>query len=76
VLINALKLLHPFMPFITEELFLHIQNTEESIMISQWPIYKEEWNYRENEREIDAVKECPRRNECCTLQKSAGIRCF
>ena len=60
VLINALKLLHPFMPFITEELFLHIQNTEESIMISQWPIYKEEWNYRENEREIDAVKEAVR----------------
>ncbi len=60
MLINALKLLHPFMPFITEELFLHIQNTEESIMISQWPIYKEEWNYRENEREIDAVKEAVR----------------
>lgn len=60
VLINALKLLHPFMPFITEELFLHIQDTEESIMISQWPVYKEEWNYKENEEEIDAIKEAVR----------------
>lgn len=60
VLMNALKLLHPFMPFITEELFLHIQEKEESIMISQWPVYKEEWNYKENETEIDAVKEAVR----------------
>ncbi len=60
VLINALKLLHPFMPFITEELFLHIQDEEESIMISKWPVYKEEWNYKENEEEIDAIKEAVR----------------
>nr|WP_275552232.1 valine--tRNA ligase [Anaerotignum lactatifermentans] len=60
VLINALKMLHPFMPFITEELFLHIQDEEESIMISQWPVYKEEWNYQENEEEIDAIKEAVR----------------
>ncbi len=60
VLINALKMLHPFMPFITEELFLHIQDEEESIMISQWPVYKEEWNYKENEEEIDAIKEAVR----------------
>lgn len=60
VLINALKMLHPFMPFITEELFLHIQDEEESIMISQWPVYKEEWNYKENEEEIDAMKEAVR----------------
>ena len=59
VLINALKLLHPFMPFITEELFLHIQE-EESIMISKWPVYKEEWNYKENEGEIDSIKEAVR----------------
>lgn len=60
VLINALKLMHPFMPFITEELFLHIQDKEESIMISQWPVYKEEWNFKENEEEIDAIKEAVR----------------
>lgn len=60
VLINALKLLHPYMPFITEELFQHIQNEEESIMISQWPEFKEEWNFKENEKEIDIVKEAVR----------------
>ncbi|MBR6543189.1 MAG: class I tRNA ligase family protein, partial [Anaerotignum sp.] len=60
VLINALKLMHPFMPFITEELFTAIQDTEESIMVSQWPVYKEEWNYKENEAEIDAIKEAVR----------------
>ena len=60
VLINALKLMHPFMPFITEELFTAIQDKEESIMVSQWPVYKEEWNYKENEMEIDAIKEAVR----------------
>ncbi len=60
VLINALKMLHPFMPFITEELFQHIQEEEESIMISSWPVYKEEWNYVENETEIDLIKESVR----------------
>ena len=39
---------------------MHIQDTEESIMISQWPVYKEEWNYKENEAEIDAIKEAVR----------------
>ena len=60
VLINALKLMHPFMPFITEELFTAIQDKEESIMVSQWPTYREEWNYKENEMEIDAIKEAVR----------------
>ena len=39
---------------------MHIQDAEESIMISQWPVYKEEWNYKENEDEIDAIKEAVR----------------
>ena len=60
VLINALKLMHPFMPFITEELFTAIQDKEESIMVSEWPVYREEWNYKENEMEIDAIKEAVR----------------
>ncbi|MDR1150687.1 MAG: valine--tRNA ligase [Clostridiales bacterium] len=37
VLIICLKLLHPFLPFITEEIFLNIQDKEKSIMISCWP---------------------------------------
>ena len=60
VLIHALKMLHPFMPYITEEIFQHIQDEEESIMISDWPVYKEEWNYVENETEIDLMKEAVR----------------
>ena len=60
VLINALKLLHPYMPFITEEIFLHVQSEEETIMLSKWPEYREEWNFKEEEEEIDAIKEAVR----------------
>ena len=60
VLINALKLLHPFMPFITEEIFTHLQSDEETIMLSAWPEYKAEWNFTENEAEIDLIKEAVR----------------
>ena len=45
VLIDALKLLHPYMPFITEEIFCNIQDEEESIMISSWPVYDEANNF-------------------------------
>ncbi len=60
VLINALKLLHPYTPFVTEEIFMHLQDKEESIMISDWPTYKNEWNFKENEEEIDLIKEAVR----------------
>lgn len=56
VLIQALKLLHPYMPFITEEIFCNIQEEEESIMISDWPVYKEEWNFKQNENAVDTIK--------------------
>ena len=56
VLINALKLLHPFMPFITEELFTSLQSKEETIMLSKWPEYREEWNFKAEENEIDTIK--------------------
>ena len=45
VLTEALKLLHPYMPFITEEIFCTLQSEEETIMLSKWPEYKEEWNF-------------------------------
>ena len=48
VLINALKLLHPFMPFITEEIFCNLQEEEETIMVSQWPLYRDDWNFKED----------------------------
>ena len=60
VLLTALKLLHPFMPFITEELFLNIQNEQESIMISEWPVLNPQWVFTENEKEIDMIKEAVR----------------
>ncbi len=60
VLINALKLLHPYMPFITEEIFCTLQDEEESIMISDWPVYKDEWNFADDEKAIETIKEAVR----------------
>ena len=60
VLINALKLLHPYMPFITEEIFCNVQNEEESIMISKWPEYKDERNFEEDEKAVELIKEAVR----------------
>ncbi|SDB50840.1 valine--tRNA ligase [Butyrivibrio sp. INlla16] len=60
VLIDGLKLLHPFMPFVTEEIFCTLQDEEESIMISKWPEYKEEWNYAADEKSIETIKEAVR----------------
>lgn len=57
VLIDALKLLHPFMPFITEEIFMHLQDTEETIMLSSWPVYDESMNFEKEEKEIELIKE-------------------
>ena len=60
VLIGALKLLHPYMPFITEEIFCTLQNEEESIMISEWPVYDEAYNFAKEEKEIETMKEAVR----------------
>ena len=56
VLIQVLKLLHPYMPFITEEIFCNIQDEEESIMISKWPEYTDEWNFETDEAAVDTIK--------------------
>ena len=56
VLIDALKLLHPYMPFITEEIFCNIQDKEESIMISSWPVYKDEYSFADDENAIETIK--------------------
>ena len=60
VLIDALKLLHPYMPFITEEIFCNIQDEEESIMISSWPVYDETNNFAAEEKAIETIKEAVR----------------
>ncbi|NLW16748.1 MAG: class I tRNA ligase family protein, partial [Firmicutes bacterium] len=50
VLEQTLRLLHPFMPFITEEIWQHLPQTGESIMIAPWPIYKEELRIKRRSR--------------------------
>ncbi|MBO5473057.1 MAG: valine--tRNA ligase [Lachnospiraceae bacterium] len=60
VLIDALKLLHPYMPFITEEIFCTIQSEEESIMISRWPEYTEEKCFAAEETAIELMKDAVR----------------
>ena len=53
----SLKLLHPFMPFITEEIYMNLKHNDESIMISAWPKYDEENNYKQEEEDIELIKE-------------------
>ena len=60
VLLDALKLLHPYMPFITEEIFCTLQSEEESIMISKWPEYTETRNFPKEEQDIEIIKEAVR----------------
>jgi valyl-tRNA synthetase len=60
VLSTSLKLLHPFMPFITEEIYCNLNEDEESIMISSWPVYSAEYDFREEERETEILKEAVR----------------
>ena len=60
VLINSLKLLHPYMPVITEEIFCNLQDEEESIMVSAWPEYKAEWSFEQDEYAVETIKEAVR----------------
>ncbi|MBR1913486.1 MAG: valine--tRNA ligase [Lachnospiraceae bacterium] len=63
VLITSLKLLHPYMPFVTEEIYCTMKEEtadagmDESIMISDWPVYDESLNYASDERSIEIIKE-------------------
>ena len=57
VLTEALKLLHPYMPFITEEIFCTLQSEEETIMLAEWPKFKEEWNFPAEEAAIEHCKD-------------------
>ena len=60
VMSGTLKLLHPFMPFITEEIWQALPHEGESIMVSQWPQYDEALNFKKEEAEfeilMDAIK--------------------
>jgi valyl-tRNA synthetase len=59
VLTESLKMLHPYMPFITEEIYCNLTG-EESIMLAHWPEYKEEWNFAEDEKAVETIKEAVR----------------
>ncbi len=60
VLSNTLKLLHPFMPFITEEIWQSLPHEGESIMISKWPEYSEALAFDAEENEMEKIMEAVR----------------
>ena len=57
VLMQSLKLLHPYMPFITEEIFCTLQAKEESIMVSSWPVFEEKYHFAADEAAVEMIKE-------------------
>ena len=56
VLEYSLKMLHPIMPFVTEEIYTKLYNEDETIMTSAWPKFKEEFNFENEENEIEMLK--------------------
>ena len=57
VLANGLKMLHPFMPFVSEEIYGALVPEEESLMMSKWPEFKAEWNFATEELQVERMKE-------------------
>ena len=60
VLDQVLRLLHPFMPFITEEIWQSIPHEGESLMLADWPVYKEELNFKAEKDQMESVMEAIR----------------
>ncbi len=60
VLKNAMKLLHPFMPFVTEEIYKHLIIDDPSIMISKWPEYNEKYNFPQDEENMTFIMDATR----------------
>ncbi|MBR2107855.1 MAG: class I tRNA ligase family protein, partial [Treponema sp.] len=52
--------LHPFMPFITEEIWQSIPHEGESLMLASWPVYKEELNFKAEKDQMESVMEAIR----------------
>ena len=57
VLGDSLKLLHPFMPFVTEQIYSKLYNKDESIMIAEYPTYSKELEFKDAEQDIEQIKE-------------------
>ena len=68
IMSNTLKLLHPFMPFITEEIWQTLPHDGESIMISEWPVYKDEFNFSVEEQEMGRIMEAIRAIRNCRAE--------
>ena len=60
VLETSLKLLHPYMPFVTEEIYCTLNENEDTLMTKQWPEYTEEFNFAEDEEAVEIIKEAVR----------------
>ncbi|NMB44507.1 MAG: valine--tRNA ligase [Clostridiales bacterium] len=62
VLNISLKLLHPYMPFITDEIYTILKETDGvdsediSIMVSDWPIYSDEYSFKKEENAVEIIK--------------------
>ena len=61
VLSNALKLLHPFMPFLTEEIYCTLNPQEETVMTADWPVFRKDWEAADDAEAIELIKEAVRR---------------
>ena len=57
VLCDSLKLLHPFMPFITEEIYQKLYHEKESIMLSKWPDAEDKFSFEAEEEKIEKLKQ-------------------
>ncbi|MBS4535936.1 valine--tRNA ligase [Clostridium sp. D2Q-14] len=57
VLKNINKLLHPFMPFVTEEIYSYINDNDEALIVAEWPKYNDKYNFNNAEKIIDFIME-------------------
>ena len=57
VLSDSLKLLHPFMPFVTEKIYKELYNNDESIMIAEYPKYEKDLEFKEEENAVEELKD-------------------
>ena len=57
VLTDILKLLHPFMPFITEEIYQALPHEEGYLMMQSWPVYNEAFNFADDEVKMEKIME-------------------
>ena len=57
VLENLLKLLHPFMPFLTEQVYKYLPDTEGFLMLQKWPEYREDFLFEEEEQKMQGIME-------------------